>query len=456
MSFKAKQHLDQVYIFKYVFKWLLYTIPVALISGSLVALFLYLLDLATQTRWQYGWLLYLLPLAGVAIVALYRFRGKNAEAGNNLVMDEIHKPGGGIPFRMAPFVLITTVLTHLFGGSAGREGTAVQIGGSMAAFVGKLLKLKQEDLRILLISGVAAGFGAVFGTPIAGAIFALEVLAFGKIKYDALFPAISASLMADIVCSSYGIKHTHYHVDFHDHVQSAFSFMHFDLKLIFFVIIGGIFFGLAGNAFSFLTHEIKLLANKFIKQKLLIPAIGGLIVIALTFILGTRDYLGIGVTTANGTGVSLVNAFKADGVDLMSWFWKLLFTAVTLGTGFKGGEVTPLFFIGATLGNTVATLTGNPVDLFAAIGFIAVFAGATNTPMACTLMGVELFGGEHVLYYAIACFIAYYFSGNSGIYSSQRLGVSKGEFNYELETNQTLKQIWETKQKSKKSRKKDQ
>jgi H+/Cl- antiporter ClcA len=445
MLWKIKRHMDQLYILKYVLKWFLLTLPVAAISGTLVAIFLFLLELATKTRWQHGWLLYLLPLAGVAIIALYRFKGKNAEAGNNLVVDEIHKPGGGIPARMAPFVLITTVVTHLFGGSAGREGTAVQIGGSMAAFVGKLLKLSKEDTRILLISGVAAGFGAVFGTPIAGAIFALEVLAFGKIKYDALFPALSASLMADIICSSFGITHTHYHVNFHDHVQSSVSFLHFDLKLIFFVIIGGIFFGLAGNAFAYLTHEIKDLANKFIKHKLLIPVVGGLIVIGMTLMLGTRDYLGIGVTTADGSGVSLVNAFKTNGVDLMSWFWKLLFTAVTLGTGFKGGEVTPLFFIGATLGNTIATLTGNPVDLFAAIGFIAVFAGATNTPMACTLMGVELFGGEHILYYAIACFIAYYFSGNSGIYSSQRLGVSKGQFKYKTEANQTLKQIWETK-----------
>jgi len=453
MPFKIKHNFDQFFIFTYVAKWFLLTIPVAAISGSLVALFLFLLDLATKTRWQQGWLLYLLPVVGVAIVALYRFKGKNAEAGNNLVMDEIHKPGGGIPARMAPFVLITTVATHLFGGSAGREGTAVQIGGSMAAFVGKRLKLKPEDMRILLISGVAAGFGAVFGTPIAGAIFALEVLAFGKIKYDALFPALSASLMADIICSSYGISHTHYHVEFHEHVQSGLSYLHFDLKLIAFVVVAGVFFGLAGNAFSFLTHEIKELAHKFIRHKLLIPVIGGLAVIGLTFILGTRDYLGIGVTTADGTGVSLVNAFKADGVDLMSWFWKLVFTAVTLGTGFKGGEVTPLFFIGATLGNTIATLTGNPIDLFAALGFIAVFAGATNTPLACTLMGVELFGGEHILYYAIACFIAYYFSGHSGIYSSQRIGVSKGELNYNTEGNQTLKQIWETKKKSSRQKK---
>lgn len=446
MHLNIRRLPDQLVILKYVLKWFLLTIPVALISGSLVALFLYLLNLATVVRWDNPWLLFLLPLAGVAIVSLYRFKGKNAEAGNNLVMDEIHKPGGGIPARMAPFVLITTVVTHLFGGSAGREGTAVQIGGSMAAWVGKKLKLENEDRRILLISGVAAGFGAVFGTPIAGAVFALEVLVFGKIKYDALFPALAASLMADMVCSAWGTTHTHYYVDFHDHAQSAFSFLHFDVKLILYVVLAAVLFGLTSNAFSYLTHRIKELASHYIRYKLLIPVTGGLLLIGLTYLLGTRDYLGIGVTTPNGSGVSLVNAFKAGGAEPLSWFWKLLFTAITLGTGFKGGEVTPLFFIGATLGNTLATLTGNPVDLFAAIGFIAVFAGATNTPLACTLMGVELFGGKHVLYYAIACFIAYYFSGHSGIYSSQRIGVSKGQI--EVETGEeTLKQMWDVKKK---------
>ena len=202
---------------------------------------------------------------------------------------------------------------------------------------------------------------------------------------------------------------------------------------------------MASYAFSELSQIIKTLANKFISRKLLIPFLGGITVIALSFMLGTKDYLGLGVNSPDGTGVSIVNAFKAGGSDTFSWFWKLLFTAITLSTGFKGGEVTPLFFIGATLGNTIAMLTGNPVDLFAGLGFIAVFAGATNTPLACTLMGVELFGGEHVLYYAIACFIAYYFSGHSGIYTSQRVGVSKANFSYHLDKENTLKNIRDNK-----------
>lgn len=441
---KWLQAFDQYYIFKYLIKWFFLTIPVSLAVGSAVALFLWLLDLATQFRWAHSWLLYLLPFAGVAIVALYKTKGKNTDAGTNLVMDEIHKPGGGIPFRMAPFVLITTVVTHLFGGSAGREGTAVQIGGSMAHYLGKIMKLSKEDLSILLTTGVAAGFGAVFGTPVAGAIFAIEVITIGHLKYNALLPSLLAAISADFICNLYGTQHTHYLINFDQQVSTFELFnMSFDYKIIIWVVIASVIFGIAGNVFSELSHATKAFFKKYVKNDYLIPVIGGLTIIILAYVLQTFDYLGLGVVTQNGEGVSIVNAFKPGGAETFSWLWKIIFTVITLSTGFKGGEVTPLFFIGATLGNTIASASGMPVDLFAALGFIAVFAGATNTPLACTIMGVELFGGEHVIYFAVACFLAYYFSGHSGIYTSQRIGTSKANLTY----SENIKQFRDNKRK---------
>jgi H+/Cl- antiporter ClcA len=410
--------------FRYLLKWTIWIAPLSVVIGSFIALFLWLLDRATMFRFLHPWMLFLLPVSGVLIYFLYQFAGKNAAAGNNLIIDEIHQPGGGVPLRMAPLVLITTIITHLFGGSAGREGTAVQIGGSFGGLLARKAKFTTEDISIILSAGVAAGFGAVFGTPLTGAIFAMEVLAIGQIRYYALLPCLMASIIADVTCAAWGIHHTQYQIATFQEIHLT-QFIKVDLVLISKVIIAGIAFGLASRLFATLTHQVKNISSKYIKTAWLIPVAGGILIIALTYLLGTRDYLGIGVVSDHPDGVSLTAAFHPNGANTWSWFWKILFTAITLGTGFKGGEVTPLFFIGATLGNVLAVLFGVPVDLLAGLGFIAVFAGATNTPLACTLMGVELFGGGNLLYYAIACFTAYYFSGKSGIYNSQRTAVFK-------------------------------
>lgn len=422
---KLFRSFEQFPITIYLIRWTLLILPVSLVAGSLVAVFLWLLDKAIHIRWDYPWLLYGLPLAGVAIYWLYRLAGKNSEAGNNLIMNEIHEPGGGVPARMAPLVLATTVITHLFGGSAGREGTAVQIGGSIAQFFARRLRLSAEDTRLLLTTGIAAGFGAVFGTPVTGAIFAMEVLAIGRIQYNALVPCLIAAVLADVVCASWGIHHTAYAIHFVEKANTLVPFVHFDFLLLAQVIGLGILSGLAGSGFAHLTDGIKHYSKKWIKPDWLIPAAGGVVIIGLTFIVGTQDYLSLGVTGKDIHSVSIIACFGAGGASYFSWFWKLLFTAITLGTGFKGGEVTPLFFVGAALGNALGTLTGAPIDLMAGLGFIAVFAGATNTPVACTIMGVELFGPAPVLYYAVACFTAYYFSGHSGIYSAQRIAIPK-------------------------------
>ncbi len=212
--FKTKYPSEQLSIFKYIIKWTLITIPVGATIGSMVALFLWLLHSSIFFRFSHPYLLYFLPLAGVAIHFMYKLWGQSSEKGNNLIMDEIHEPGGGVPFRMGPLVLITTVITHLFGGSAGREGTAVQIGGSIAQLFAKWLKLSESEVKTLLMAGIAAGFGAVFGTPLTGAIFAIEVIALGRLQYGAIIPCLLASIIGDFTVTAWGIQHTLYHIDF--------------------------------------------------------------------------------------------------------------------------------------------------------------------------------------------------------------------------------------------------
>lgn len=422
---KINAPLEHLSIIAHLLRWTLIALPVALCTGSVVAVFLLLLDQVTAWRYAQPWLLYLLPLTGVLIVLLYRYAGKNTEAGNNLILEEIHEPGGGVPLRMAPLVLFTTLLTHLTGGSAGREGTAVQIGGSMAGWLARKLRLPRQDVRIILLTGIAAGFGAVFGTPLAGTLFALEVVYVGRLNYKALLPCLIAALLADVVCRAWGVHHTVYTLADHAALIDSGSFLHFNMLLLGKVIIAGTCFGLVSRFFSEAVHLVKDYSLRWIKAPLLIPVSGGLLVIGLSLLPGGASYLGLGVYNPDPAAVTLVSAFRPGGAAMFSWLWKIVFTAITLGTGFKGGEVTPLFFVGATLGYSLGVVLGVPVDLMAALGFVAVFAGAANTPVACVLMGAELFGSAGILYFGVACFTAYYFSGNTGIYTAQRLSRDK-------------------------------
>ena len=427
---KHFKSFEQIGITWFLIRWTLLAIPVAIIVGSLVAFFLWSLEEVTNLRLRYPWLLAFLPAAGVLIYYLYDLAGKRTEKGNNLILDEIHEPGAGVPLRLAPLVLIATLITHLFGGSAGREGTAVQMGGSLADALSKPFRLDAEDRKTLLLCGMAAGFGAVFGTPVTGALFAVEVLFLGQILHTALLPCLIASLLADIACQFWGVGHVSYSILSEAITLTAPANWWNAGLLLGKVIILGAIAGLVSAAFSKLTNQIKHTANLLLPRGWLIPIVGGLIVIGLSLIPGNQDYLGLGVWNADPSVVTISSAFSIGGADSMSWAWKLLFTAVTIGMGFKGGEVTPLFFIGATLGNALAVWMGAPVDLMAGLGFIAVFAAATNTPIACTIMGIELFGGEHFLFFAIACFTAYYFSGHTGIYSSQRSMLPKTGKNF--------------------------
>lgn len=399
----------------------LLAMPVAVAAGSLTAFFLWSLDCVTEWHWRHPGLLWALPLAGLAVGILYHRWGRGADRGNNFILDEIHAPGGGVPLRMAPLVLLGTLVTHLFGGSAGREGTAVQMGGSLAGGLARWFRLAGENRRMMLMCGVAAGFGAVFGTPLAGAVFAIEVLftGFRRLEAGKLVPLMAAGFVGDAVCMAWGAAHTTYHLPV---PSNAGWFAAFDAVLLLKVAVAGAAFGLAARLFAALAHRLQQGFAWLASWPPLRPVLGGLLVIGLTMALGTRDYLGLGVHAPPGGTVSIVSAFHEGGAGPLSWFWKTMFTAITVASGFKGGEVTPLFFIGATLGNTMSEVLQGPAALFAAVGFIAVFAGAANTPFACIIMGIELFGAHYTAYFALACVTAFFCSGKSGIYLSQRVG----------------------------------
>jgi len=317
---------------------------------------------------------------------------------------------------MVPLIFIGTVITHLFGGSAGREGTAVQIGGAIADRLTKVLKLSDRDRKIVLIAGISAGFASVFGTPLAGGIFALEVLVLGRIKLDAIIPSFIAAIFANYFCELWGITHTQYHINIIPEMTPI---------NVFWSLLAGIIFGLVAMLFSKSTHLWSNLFTKYIKYPPLRPVIGGVILVAAIYFMDTTKYIGLGIPT-------IVEAFDIH-LHSYDFLLKVLFTSFTLGAGFKGGEVTPLFFIGATLGNVLIWFIPLPMGLLAGMGFVAVFAGATNTPIACTVMGIELFGVESGAFIALACAAAYLFSGHSGVYSSQIIGSPKSNlFNNDI------------------------
>lgn len=400
---------------KFLFKWLGIAVGSGILVGSASALLLVSLFWATDTREANKWIIWLLPIGGLIVGLMYHYWGKSVVKGNNQLIDELHKPKDIIPFKMAPLIYIGTVITHLFGGSAGREGTAVQMGGAIVDQLSKVFNFSKSDRKILIVMGISAGFASVFGTPLAGAIFALEVMVIGRMRYDAILPSFLAAVVADFTCSAWGVPHTHYHID----LVPAMSGLGFITA-----IISGIIFGVVSTHFSKGIHIFQNLAAK-IKYAPLRPFFGGIIIAVCVFLMGTTKYIGLGIPT-------IVEAFEAP-LPYYDFAIKILLTTFTIGVGYKGGEVTPLFFIGATLGNALALFLPLPMALLAGMGFVAVFSGATNTPIACTIMGIELFGIEAGVFIAIACVTAYLFSGNNGIYSSQIIGSAKSD---ELQTTE--------------------
>jgi H+/Cl- antiporter ClcA len=382
---------------------------VGVITGSASALFLELLDRATRFREGHEVIVYTLPLAGLAIGLLYEKFGQPIKSGNDLVIDTIHDEGPEIPLRMAPMVLIGTVLTHLFGGSAGREGTAVQMGASLADALSHRLRLAKPLRQELLSAGVAGGFGSVFGTPIAGAVFGLEYIVAGRIQYRGLVPALVAAVVGDMTCHAWGVGHTAYP---RPPVVSLTPLLL--LKWVAFAVA----MAAATVAFIELTHLLERLGGAHLRRLPLRMMVGGALVVLMWKAIGTSDYLGLGIPM-------IVRAFEDPTLPAYAFAAKLLFTAVTLGAGFLGGEVTPLFFVGATLGSVLARALGIPIELGAGVGLAAVFAAASNAPLALSIMAVELLGASMLPHAVIVCVLAYVLVGERGIYSAQRLYARK-------------------------------
>ena len=379
---------------------------VAVLAGSASALFLFSLDWATHTREAHRWLILGLPFAGFAVGGLYLKWGRSVDAGNNLLIDEIHDPRQVVPLRMAPLILGSTVVSHLFGASVGREGTAVQMGGALADQLCHQFKLSAPQRRVVLMTGIAAGFASVFGTPLAGAVFALEVLAgpaLRHMRWAALLPCMVAAVAADHVGLWWGVQHTLY---------SAGSLPTLSTWSLTAMVLAGGLMGLTGRVFAISTHGLSAWMKQLIPYAPLRPLIGGALIAAIVWWGQADRYIGLGIPV-------IVEAFSQP---LAPWDFaaKLALTVASLGAGFKGGEVTPLFYIGATLGNALAPLLQMPVGLMAAVGFVAVFAGAANTPLACTVMAMELFCFEVGAFAALACAVSYLFSGRASIYRAQR------------------------------------
>ncbi len=413
---------EQTNLLVYFTKWSIVGLLVGALVGSASAIFLLSLKMATNYREANNWIILLLPLGGLLIGYTYYWLGKGVEKGNDLLLEEYYKPKKTIPFKMAPLVLFGTVATHLFGGSAGREGTAVQMGGAIADQFNKVFKMTEIDRKILLIMGISAGFASVFGTPIAGTVFALEVLVLGRIRYEAIFPSLFVAIVADYFCAVvWDVPHTVYEIS---------EVVEMNLQNLGWAILAGICFGLTAMLFSCFKVFWK---NQFLKIKYapFRPFVGGFFIAGLVFLMGTTKYIGLGVPI-------IEEAFHSQ-LTPYDFLIKLVLTAFTLGAGFKGGEVTPLFFIGATLGNALFLILPLPMGLLAGMGFVAVFAGATNTPLACMLMGIELFGIEAGVFIAVACVTSYFFSGHTSVYTSQIIGSPKHRA-YQLFKGKTIKE----------------
>ena len=388
-------------------KWTFFSLIVGCVGGGVGALFAHLISFVTDVRMNNEWLLYLLPLGGVAIALIYHLL-KVEHQGTNQVFEAVRSEKR-VPCRLAPAIAISAGITHLLGGSAGKEGAALQLGGSVATLIGRIFRCDDKDRHILTVSGMAAVFAAVFGTPMGAAVFAVEVVSVGYVSLSALYPSFASALVAYLFAVRLGVHPERFNVDIIPEISAVYLGKVLVLAVV--VAVVSIVFCLAMKH----SHEA---FEKYIRNPYIRAVVGGVVVIALTLLVGTRDY--------NGGGMHIIEGiFHGEEVSKWAFLLKIIFTAVTIGSGFKGGEIVPTLFVGATLGFTMADIVGMPVAFCAAIGMVALFASVTNCPIATVFLAAELFGAEGLLYYALAIFVAFVLSGYFSLYTGQKIVFSK-------------------------------
>ena len=388
-------------------RWIILAIITGFVVGGVGILFVKGLGLANAFRNAHTWIILALPLAGLLIVFLYKISNYENDKGTNLVISTLHAESQ-IPFRMAPLIFVSTILTHLFGGSAGREGAALQLGGSIGNQLGRWFKLNDEDTRMIVMCGMSAAFAAIFGTPLASVIFAMEVGSIGIMHYAAFVPCMFAALVASTFAHEMGC---------HAEAFTITEPIEFAVVPALLIVLLGILCAVVSMIFCKALHESGHYFRKYIPNAYLRVIAGSAIVIALTAILRTTAY--------SGAGVNLIEEAFLGEAPMMAFFWKIIFTAITLAVGFKGGEIVPSFCIGATFGCLFGTLVGLSPSLCAAVGMVAVFCGVTNSPITSLIIGFEMFGFDSMRYLLIGVAISYMLSGYTGLYSEQTIMYSK-------------------------------
>jgi len=399
-------------------KWCLLSALMGGLGGLLGAAFHHVLHFVTGVRLQHSWVVYLLPLGGLLAVGLYRLLRLRTNRGTNEIIDAV-LDGQPVKPLICPGIFLSAAITHLFGGSAGREGAALQIGGSAASLLGKLFRLKDSDRTILIMSGMSAVFSGLFGTPLTACLFTMEFASVGTIFTPALLPCFLSAFGASKVSGLLGV---------HAEGLALTKLMPVTLGTLWRYGVLAIVVALLGIAMCWIFHKAEHLAKHFVKNDWLRICIGGAVIAGFTALAGDQRF--------NGAGMDMALSAVEGHADWYSFAVKLAFTAVTLAAGFKGGEIVPTFCIGATFGCFLGGLLGLDPGFAAALGLVGLFCCATNSPLASIVLSIEMFGGTNVHLFALMCVICFVLSGKSGLYASQ---IQEFSISSDMKKRETVK-----------------